>query len=97
VDEVAVAAVIEVERVDAVAIHLPVTLLDEAAAFPAPDLQVAGGQEAVEDEEAVGREAASVLGRDAGGPGRRPRRRPVALAPHPRRVARALASVASPR
>jgi len=63
-DEVAAAAVIEVEPVDAVVIHLLVALVDQPVAFSAQELQIAGGQDTVEHEEPVGREAASVLGRD---------------------------------
>ena len=61
VDEVAAAAVVEVELVDAVAVHLAVALVDEPAALAAQDLEIARGHDAVEDEEPVVREAASVL------------------------------------
>ena len=63
VDEVAAAAVVEVERVDAVAVHLTVALVDQPAAFCTQELEIARGQDAVEDEEAVVGEAARVLGR----------------------------------
>ena len=58
---------VEVELVDAVAIHLAVALLDEPAAFPAKHLEVARGHDVFEDEEAVVDEAAGVLVRDLRG------------------------------
>ena len=55
---------VEVEPVDALAIHLPIALLDEPAALAAQELEVARRHAAVDDEEAVLGEAASVLARD---------------------------------
>ena len=51
-DEVAAAAVVEVELVDAEAIHLPVAVIDEALALPAQSVEVARSHDALEDEEA---------------------------------------------
>src|SRR4051794_30090736 len=64
VDEVAAATMVEVELVDAEAIHLAVALVNEALALAAQPLEFARGEDAVEDEEALVAEAASVLGRD---------------------------------
>ena len=52
---------VEVQRVDAEPIHLPVALIDEPAAFAAQDFEVARRHDAFEDEEPVVVEAASVL------------------------------------
>jgi hypothetical protein len=64
VDEVAAAAVVEVELVDAEAIHLQVALVDEALAFAAQHGEIARGHGAVQDEEALLTKQAPVLGRD---------------------------------
>ena len=52
---------VEVQRVDAEPIHLPVALIDEPAAFAAQDFEIARRHDAFEDEEPVVVEAASVL------------------------------------
>ena len=62
--EVAAAAAVEVDLLDAEAIHLPVALVDEALAFAAQRLEIVRGQRALEDEEALLAEPARVLGRD---------------------------------
>ena len=67
--EVAAAAVVEVELVDSVAVHLAVALVDEPAALPAQELELRGGQDTLEDEEPIALEAASVLVGDVGGRG----------------------------
>ena len=63
-DEVASAAVVEVELVDAFAVHLTVALVDHPAALAAQELEIACGEDAGEGEEPIVREAASVLVRD---------------------------------
>jgi hypothetical protein len=65
VDEVATAAVVEVKRVDTETIHLPVALVDEPLTFTTQGLEVVRQQDALEDEEALFLELASVVGRDA--------------------------------
>ena len=60
VEEVAAAAVVEVERVDAEAVHLAVALVDEPVALAAQDLEIARRYGVLEDEEAVLGEAAGV-------------------------------------
>ena len=62
VDEVAAAAAVEVELVDAEAIHLPVALVDEALAFAAERVEIALGHGALQDEEALLAELARVIG-----------------------------------
>src|SRR5215207_5534739 len=52
---------VEVQRVDAEPIHLPVALTDEPAAFAAQDFEIARRHDAFEDEEPVVVEATSVL------------------------------------
>ena len=64
-DEVAAAAPVKVELVDAEAIHLPVTLVDEALAFAAQRVEIGWGHGALQDEEALLTELAHVLGCDA--------------------------------
>jgi len=53
---------VEVDRVDAQPVHLPVALADQAVALPAQEGEIARGDHAVEDEEAVVGEAAGELG-----------------------------------
>ena len=72
VDEVPLAAVVEVEGVDAEPIHLAVALVDEALALVPQRLEVAWPDDALEDEEALVAEVLSLLGRDErGGDGHR--------------------------
>ena len=71
-DEVPLAAVVEVEGVDAEPIHLAVALVDEALALVPQRLEVAWPDDALEDEEALVAEVLSLLGRDErGGDGHR--------------------------
>ena len=49
VDEGVVAAPVEVERVDAETIHLPVTLVVEAPVLAAQRVEIACGRDAVQD------------------------------------------------
>ena len=64
-DEVAAAAVVEVERIDAESIHLAVALVDEPLAFTAQRLEIAGAQDGLEHEEAFVVESKDVFVRDA--------------------------------
>jgi len=64
VDEVAAAAPVEVELVDAEAIHFPIALVDEALAFAAQRVKIARRHGALQDEEALFTELARVLGGD---------------------------------
>jgi hypothetical protein len=64
VQEVAAAAVVEVEPVDAEAIHLALARVDEALALAAQRVEVARGHDVPEDEEALLAELTRVLGRD---------------------------------
>jgi hypothetical protein len=64
VDEVAAAAPVEVELVDAEAIHLAVAFVDEALALAAQRVEIAWRDDAIQHEEALRTELAGVLGRD---------------------------------
>jgi ubiquinone/menaquinone biosynthesis C-methylase UbiE len=64
VEEVAATAVVEVELVDAEAIHLPLARLDDALTLAAQHVEIPWRQDAAQDKEAVLAELARVLGRD---------------------------------
>jgi ubiquinone/menaquinone biosynthesis C-methylase UbiE len=64
VEEVAAAAVVEVELVDPEAIHLPLACLDDALTLAAQHVEIAWGHDALQDIETVLAELARVLGRD---------------------------------
>src|SRR5215208_4271791 len=64
-DEVAAAASVEVELVDAKAVHLLVALVDEALAFAAQRAEIGCGQGTLQDEEALLTELARLLRCDA--------------------------------
>src|SRR5215207_787623 len=63
-DEVAAAAVAEIQLVDAEAGHLPIALVDEALAFAAEGLEIGRRQGGFEDEVALVAETACVRGGD---------------------------------
>jgi hypothetical protein len=65
VDEVAAAAPVEVELVDAEAVHLPVALVDEALAFAAQRVEIVWRHGPLQDEEAFLTELPRLLRRDA--------------------------------
>src|SRR3954469_12597797 len=60
-DEVAAAPVVEVNCVDAEAVHLPVALVDEALALASQELEVAFGNGPLEDEEPLVAEGLRVV------------------------------------
>ena len=63
-EEVAAAAVVEVQLVDAEAIHLPLARLDDTLALAAQRVEIARGHDAPQDKEALLAELTRVLGRD---------------------------------
>jgi hypothetical protein len=64
VHEVALAAVVEVDRVDAEPVHLRVALVDEALAFVAEGFEVGRQDDALEDEVTLVPELLRLLGSD---------------------------------
>jgi hypothetical protein len=62
--EVAAATVVEVELLDAEAIHLTIALVEEPLALATKGVEVARGQDALEHEEAFVAKTSRVLGRD---------------------------------
>jgi hypothetical protein len=64
VEEVAAAAVVEVELVDPEAIHLSLARVDDTLTLAAQRVEIARGHDAPQDKEALLAELARVLGRD---------------------------------